>query len=66
MSKKQPWEIAEQMSENGPDIETVQGQAMGLVAEWLAMVLRDLLDQGVLVREDGMILVNRESELAGE
>lgn len=66
MSKKQLWEIAEQMSEDGPDLETVQGQAMGLVAEGLAMVLRDLLDQSVLVREDGMILVNRESELAGE
>lgn len=66
MSARTSWVIEECGCEDGLELEKLQRLALDPLAEELLAVMRDLLDWGVLVRENGMISVNLERELADD
>lgn len=62
MRTSKPFEVAELGGDKYPDLETVQGLALPLLAGELVGVLRGLLESGALIIQDGKIIVNPEKE----
>jgi len=58
MQRSPELQVEEISGDQFPDLESAQSAALPLLAENLQSVIRDLLDQGVLVNVNGKIIPN--------